>query len=203
MSERITYPIKKREGLGKGPNRRLREQGLVPGIFYSTTGENIPVVTEALPFEKLRATVGRTAVFNLDIEGEVKTCMLWKVEMHPFKNRVQHVDFYGVDLEKEISVKVAVKRIGNSKGVKAGGRLEEYRNVVTVIGKPELLPSDITVDVTEMQIEDEVFASDLQVPEGVRVAYDNDFVVLRIVPGRASAATEEGDEDDKKKKKKK
>ncbi len=202
MSERITYPIKKRDGLGKGANRRLREQGLIPGIFYSTTGENIPVVTESLPFERLYKSVGKTAVFNLDIEGESKPCLLWKIEMHPFKQRVQHVDFYGVDLEKEINVKVAIKRVGNSKGVKAGGRLEEYRDAVTIIGKPELLPPHITVDITEMQIEDAVFASALQLPEGVRVKYDNDFVILRIVPGRAAAATEESEDDGKKKKKK-
>ncbi|UZP68489.1 50S ribosomal protein L25 [Desulfovibrio mangrovi] len=201
MSERITYPVKKREGLGKGANRRLREEGLIPGIFYSTTGENIPVTTETLPFSKLFKSVGKTTVFNLDIEGESKPCMLWKVEMHPFKNRVQHIDFYGVDLEKEISVKVEVKLAGSSKGVKAGGRLEHYRNTVTITGKPELLPPFITVDITEMQIDSSVFASALQLPEGVRVVYDTDFVILRIVPGRA-AATEEAAADTGKKKKK-
>lgn len=201
MSERITYPVKKREGLGKGANRRLREKGLIPGIFYSPTGENIPVETEVLPFAKLYKSVGKTTVFNLDIEGESKPCMLWKVEMHPFKNRVQHIDFYGVDLDKEVSVKVEIKQVGSSKGVKAGGRLEDYRDTVTIAGKPELLPPFISVDITEMQIEDAVFASGLQLPEGVRVVYDNDFVILRVVPGRSSAAEEAPEETGKKKKK--
>ncbi len=201
MAERINFPVTKREGLGKGANRRLREQGLIPGIFYSTTGENIPVTTETLPFAKLYKTVGKTTVFNLDIEGETKPCMLWKVEMHPFKNRVQHIDFYGVDLEKEVSVKVEVKLTGASKGVKAGGRLEHYRDTVSIVGKPELLPSLITVDVTEMQIDSSVYASALQLPEGVRVVYENDFVILRIVPGRAATTEEVAEEAGKKKKK--
>lgn len=201
MSERTIFPVKKREGLGKGANRRLREQGLIPGIFYSTTGENIPVETETLPFAKLFKQVGKTTVFNLDIEGESKPCLLWKVEMHPFKNRVQHIDFYGVDLDKEVTMKVEIKRVGNSKGVKAGGRLEEYRDTVTMCGKPELLPPFITVDITEMQIDDAVFASALQLPEGVRVVFDNDFVILRITPGRAAVAEDAPAETGKKKKK--
>ncbi len=201
MSERIIYPVKKREGFGKGANRRLREKGAIPGIFYSPSGENVAVETETLPFDKLMQRVGKTTVFTLDIEGEQRPCLLWKVEMHPFKSRVQHVDFYGVDLDKEISIKVEVKRTGASKGVKAGGRLEEYRDTVMVSGKPELLPPFITVDITEMQIDDAVYASDLQLPEGVHVVYDNDFVLLRIVPGRASTGDEAAEADDKKKKK--
>lgn len=193
MSEKITFSVAKREGLGKGANRQLRVAGKVPGIFYSTTGENVPVQMNEMALIKLYEKAGLTNVIDLDIDGEVKECLIWKLERHPFKNRLQHVDFYGVDPNKEIRIKIAVRVTGESKGVKLGGRLEEYRQVVTVSAKPADIPNEIVVDVTDYDIHTSLKVSEIELPENVTAYYDNDFKVLAVVPGRGSAKAEEAE----------
>lgn len=190
MSEKITFSVTKREALGKGANRQLRVAGKVPGIFYSTTGENIPVQMDEMPLVKLYENAGLTNVIALDIDGEVKDCLIWKLERHPFKNRLQHVDFYGVDAEKELRIKIPVRVTGSSKGVKLGGRLEEYRQVITVSAKPADLPNEIVVDVTDYDINTSLKVSEVELPENVKAYYDDDFKVLAVVPGRGSAKAE-------------
>jgi len=190
MSEKITFSVVKREGLGKGANRQLRVAGKVPGIFYSTTGDNVPVQMDEMALIKLYEKAGLTNIIALDIEGEVKDCLIWKLERHPFKNRLQHVDFYGVDADKEIRIKIPVRVTGASKGVKLGGRLEEYRQVITVTSKPADIPNEIVVDVTDFDIHTSLKVSEIELPENVSAYYDNDFKVLAVVPGRGSAKAE-------------
>lgn len=187
----ITFSVEKREGLGKGANRRLRVAGKVPGIFYSTTGENVPVQMDEMALIKLYEKASLTNVIALDIEGETKDCLIWKLERHPFKNRLQHVDFYGVDADKEIRIKIPVRITGESKGVKLGGRLEEYRQVITVSAKPADIPNEVVVDITDFDINTFVKVSELELPENVSAYYDDDFKVLAVVPGRGSAKAAE------------
>jgi large subunit ribosomal protein L25 len=194
MSDKITFSVEKREGLGKGANRQLRVAGKVPGIFYSTTGENIPVKMDEMPLVKLYEKAGLTNVISLDIEGEVKECLIWKLERHPLKNRLQHVDFYGVDADKEIRIKIPVRVTGSSKGVKLGGRLEEYRQVITVAAKAADIPNEVVVDVTDFDIHTSLKVSEIELPENVTAYYDNDFKVLAVVPGRGSAKAEEAED---------
>lgn len=195
MSEKITFSVSKREGLGKGANRQLRVAGKVPGIFYSTTGENIPVQMDEMPLVKLYEKAGLTNVIALDIDGEVKECLIWKLERHPFKNRLQHIDFYGVDAEKELRIKIPVRVTGTSKGVKLGGRLEEYRQVITVSAKPADIPNEVVVDVTDYDIHTSLKVSEIELPENVSAYYDDDFKVLAVVPGRGSAKAAAEDEE--------
>ena len=70
MADLNILSAQKRAGLGKGANRRLRLEEAVPGVFYSTTGENIPVQVSARAFSKVFSKVGRTTVFNLEIEAD-------------------------------------------------------------------------------------------------------------------------------------
>lgn len=133
MSIEKTLSVQKREGCGKGPAGRLRAQKLIPGVFYTAKGENVAVQAPALPLEKLFEEVGRTTVFNLEIDDNgqknVHPVMFWQVQSHPYKKAFTHVDFYGVDLNKTVTVEVPLEIVGVSRGVKLGGILEIYREV--------------------------------------------------------------------------
>ena len=154
MTIEKTLSVQKREGSGKGPAGRARTQDMIPGVFYTAKGDNISVQSPVLPFEKLFAEVGHTTVFHLEIDDNgTKTtypALVWEVQRHPYKNQYTHIDFYGVDLEKEITVEVPLEFVGVSKGVKLGGILETYREVVRLSSRPLDMPKKITIDVTEM-----------------------------------------------------
>ena len=139
MAIEKTLCAQKREGAGKGCAHQLRAQSLVPGVFYNGKGENIKVQVPALPLEKLYFEVGTSTVFNLEIDDNgTKTtypCFFWDVQKHPYKKKFTHIDYYGVDLEKEVKVEVPLVFTGTAKGVKLGGMLETYREEVLISAK--------------------------------------------------------------------
>lgn len=196
MSEMKTLSVQKRNTLGKGPSRRLREEAIVPAVYYAPDGKNILVQVALNPLNKIYEQVGRTNVFNLEIDDNgTKTThpvFVWDAQYHPVKNTFTHIDFYGVDLDKEVKVKVRLRFVGTSKGVKAGGKMEVYREEVTLIAKPQDMPRVVNIDVTDFELGTNLRASGLKLPEGVRVEYKSDFSILAVM---AKDKAKEGEEE--------
>jgi large subunit ribosomal protein L25 len=198
MAELLKLNVQERTELGKGPNRRLRATGMVPGIYYDATGVNIPVKVEMVPLQKAYAAVGNAQVFELVLDRGGKTetmpALLWRVRNEPVKGVPEHVDFFGVDLTKEIKVAVHFELTGSSKGVKLGGVLEQYRDSIEVICKPMDIPESIVIDITEMDIMDSVHIEDVAFPEGVTPVFDENYAVLSVTAIQEEDEDEEGAE---------
>ncbi len=202
MSIDKTLSVKKREDSGKGASGRLRAKDLVPGVFYTSSGQNIMVQAQTLPLEKIYESVGHTTVFNLEIEDEngkdTHPVLIWQVQRHPYKNYFLHIDYYGVDLDKEVKVEVPVEYTGIAPGVKLGGILETYRENVRLASKPLDMPKKVVVDVSGLNIGDTITVEDLKLPENVHAVYDQSYAVVSvlakskdddIVEGEGEAAT--------------
>jgi large subunit ribosomal protein L25 len=193
MAEQMTLAVEKRTATGKGPNRRLRAAGLIPGVYYNSTGENIQVQVKELPLQKTYQKLGVNHVFQLEIDdaGQKthKPALFWKILNHPFKNQVLHVDFYGVDLTKELKLMVPVEITGESVGVKKGGKLDVYRDQIEVLCLPLSIPDKIVIDVTDLEISKAVHVADLVLPQGVKAIYDSNFTVVGV-----NMPTEEAEE---------
>jgi large subunit ribosomal protein L25 len=195
MSIEKTLQVQKRNGLGKGASRRLRADALVPGIFYNGKGENIALQIPSLPMEKLLAAVGRNTVFHIEIDNggkkEKYPALIWDIQYHPYKRAFLHVDFYGVDLHKDVIVRVPLEFIGVSKGVKLGGQLETYRENVRLSGKPLELPKKITIDVTELDINAAIHVAALSLPKGISAVYSTNYCIVAVhIPGAEEEGTE-------------
>lgn len=192
-----TLSVQTRKEAGKGPSGRLRSKDLVPGVYYTADGKNIPVQAQELPLDKIYESVGHTTVFNLEIDDngkkELHPVLIWQVQRHPYKKKFLHVDYYGVDLDKDVKVEVPLEFVGTSKGVKLGGVLETYRESVRLASKPLHMPKKITVDVTDMQIGDTLNIADLSLPPEVRAVFDHNYALVSVMAkGKEDAeATEE------------
>lgn len=188
----------KREGSGKGAAHQLRARNLVPGVFYNGKGVNINVAVPTLPLEKLYFEIGSTTVFNLEIDDNgTKTTypvFFWDVQKHPYKKRFTHIDYYGVDLEKEVMVEVPLEFVGMAKGVKLGGVMETFREVVLVAAKPLEMPHKISVDVSGLEINQNISVSTLKMPEGARAVYDENYTIVAVNEKSAEEVAEEAAE---------
>lgn len=197
MKETQSLAVKTRAGIGKGANRKLRADDLVPGVYYDAKGVNIPVMVEHLPLQKLYSKTASSHVFDLKIESdtgtETKPALIWKLEHHPTKPRITHVDFYGVDLTKAIRVHIPVEVTGKAKGQIKGGTLEIHRETVEVTSLPLAIPDKVVIDITNLDINESVQVADLVLPEGVKAVYDDNFAILGImVPETEAGPGEEG-----------
>ena len=190
MSQTQSLAVKTRAGLGKGACRKLRADDMVPGVYYDAKGVNVPVMVEHLPLQKLYSKIASSHVFDLQIEGETKPALVWKVEHHPTKPRITHVDFYGVDLTKEIQVRVPVEVVGKSKGQVKGGQLEIHRESIEVLCLPLVIPDKIVLDITNVDINESILIADVVLPEGVKAVYDNNYAVIGVLATAAEAAGE-------------
>jgi large subunit ribosomal protein L25 len=198
MSIEKTLCAQKREESGKGPSGRLRARDLVPGVFYTPGGENVSVQIPALPLGKMYAEMGYTTVFNLEIDDRgqksVHPVLIWKVQWHPYKKAFRHIDFYGVDLDREVKVEVPLEFVGTARGVKLGGVLETYRETLRLASKPMDMPQKVTIDVTNMDINDAITVQDLQLPADVRAVSDRNFVIVSVLTKSKDETEDEGTE---------
>lgn len=198
MDDLKVLNAQKRDTSGKGFNRRLRQEGVIPGVFYTGQGGNISVQMPAAALNKLFGEVGRTTVFNLEIAEGGKTSLhpvlIWDVQRHPVKNRITHVDFYGVDLDKPVKITVPIEFTGVARGTKVGGVLETYREQVQLVARPLDMPAKIVLDITSLDLGKTIQVADLQLPEGVRAAYDVNYAIVSVLmPGSGATEGAEGD----------
>lgn len=172
-----TVKVTERGERGKGPSRRLRVAGKVPGIYYDQKGANIMIQVDRLPLEKAWLRFGSSRVVNLEIDrtdGAAETCpaLIWRIKNEPVKGSPIHVDFFGVDLDKEIRVSVPFEVSGTAKGVKDGGILQMFRESIEVHCKPLDIPEAIVIDVTALDINENIAIDKVVFPEGVTPYYD-------------------------------
>jgi len=198
MAELLKLNVQERTEVGKGPNRRMRATGKVPGIYYDAHGTNIMVKMDMVPLQQAYAKVGNAQVFELVLEKDGKTetkpALMWRVRNEPVTGHPEHVDFYGVDLDKEIKIPVHFEITGSSPGVKLGGRMELYREVVEVVCKPMDIPESIVLDISSMNLLDSIRIEDVVFPEGVTPIFDENFAVLTITAKRVEDDGESEDE---------
>ncbi|MFP4314900.1 MAG: 50S ribosomal protein L25 [Desulfovibrionales bacterium] len=202
MPEQLQIAVEARKDTGKGSNRRLRAQGLVPGIFYDGKGENIPVQVANIPLEKLFSKVKSSMVFDLVINDGGKTVtkpvLIKELRHHPIKPFIEHVDFYGLDLTHEIRLYVPVEVQGEPKGKEAGGIFNLYRDTLEVSCMPSAIPESIKIDISHLGMNDAIHIEEIQFPEGVTPIFEENFTIAGVTPStldKEEAAEEAAEEE--------
>jgi len=172
---------------GKNANRRLRGQGLIPGVLYGAKKETIPVAVSPKEIVSiLRSASGENTLFDLDLGGSKRKVILKECQREPVKGQLLHADFYEVALDKAIEVKVHIEVTGVPVGVKVqGGVLDFVTRELEVECLPTEIPDKIVVDVSELELGKHLRVSDLTIPPKVKVLTEADVVVVHVVVPRA------------------
>ncbi|MCF8040189.1 MAG: 50S ribosomal protein L25 [Desulfohalobiaceae bacterium] len=196
MAEQYSLRVEKRTGTGKNVMSRLRHSGYVPGVYYTKNGENIQVQVIYGELEKVFARAHKSNIVDLAIqdgpEQVNKPVLIWDIQKHPAKDLMLHVDFYGVDLKQEMEVDVGLEVTGESKGVAAGGIVTFYRDTIRVSCLPSVIPDQILIDVSELDINDSILVEDVVLPEGVTLKESEEgFAVVGVSPPEKTLEEEE------------
>ena len=182
--ERTKLTVAQRERLGSAESRRLRKEGLIPGVLY---GGGEPVAISIEQRELRRALTGAAGLHSiLDVEidgkGETHASILKEYQVDPVRGGVTHVDLQEVRLDKPISASVSVQLEGgeDAPGVREGGVLSQPLREVTVEALPLEVPEHLVLDVSGMEIGGTLRISDLTAPEGVTLLDDSGMVVATV-----------------------
>src|SRR6516165_2738658 len=110
----IVVSAKTRTDRGKNAARRLRREGLVPGVVYGGKGENVAVAVDPKALQRvLRSEAGRNSILKLDIANAGSTNAIlksWQVD--PIKEKFLHADFYRIAMDVAIRVTVPIHAVG-------------------------------------------------------------------------------------------
>lgn len=198
MSMNVTLNAEKRTEAGKGVARKLRAAGRIPAVVYGQGEPAQALTVDAHEADLLfhRISVENTIV-DLEIAGEKAAVptLVRDVQVHPFKPNILHIDFYKIEKGVEVEVDVPLVLTGESPGVRLrGGRLNQVIKDLHVASVPSKIPDEITYDISSMDIGDVAHASDLDLPEGVRLAIDPERTICIVDAPRGGAQAAEGDE---------
>ena len=193
----ITINGSQRESVGKSSTKALRNAGMVPCVVYG--GEKpVHFSADEISFSKLVYTPdAHTVVVSLDGKEEINA-IIQDIQFHPVSEKILHVDFFQLFENKEINMTIPVKFSGNAPGVRLeGGLLFKNKRKLYVKALPKNLPDFISVDISNLHLNDKITIQDLLNNDYVFVHPEN-MVVCQVKMSRASlsltTAEEEGEE---------
>jgi large subunit ribosomal protein L25 len=174
----IQLTAQPREGLGSRKTKRLRDQGLIPGVVY---GHKEAVVPVTLPKKELTTHIDRGAhVFDLALDGRTEKVLVKDVQYDHLGLEILHIDFARVSLDERVEVTVPLELKGTPKGEAEGGVLQQIVNELEIECLVTEIPDNVTHSVSEMGIDDVVHISDLKLPAGAKALQDPDLIVAMV-----------------------
>lgn len=153
-----------REGKGKKAARTLRAEGLVPGVIYGGT-EEIHFAAPLLAFRGLVYSA-EFQIAEINIDGKVYKTILKDIQFDVVTDGLNHIDFLELVDDKKVIAHLPLKIVGQSVGVKAGGRLVVKMNTLKVRTLPKFLVENIEVDITNLELNGNVRVEDVTFENG-------------------------------------
>ena len=150
-----------RANVGKKDAKKQRREGLIPSVLYGGK-EQVHFALKELDFDRLIFSAD-VYLINLNIDGKEYQTILQDVQYHPVTDKVLHADFLETTPEKPVIIKLPVHFMGDVPGVIAGGRLIKKLRKILVKGLIEDMPDFIEIDMSELDIGDNITIKDLQI----------------------------------------
>jgi large subunit ribosomal protein L25 len=177
----VSLETREREGRGKNDARRLRARGFVPAVLYGDGANDSSVM--AVPDRPLDYTlthVGDNALYDLNVGGRSLTARVVDVQRNPVSGKLVHVDFAPVNMREKIVVTVPVAVIGEAQGVTDGGVLQQVAYEIEVETLPGDIPEQVELDVSALNVGENLTLGDLRLPEGVVLQSDPEEVAATV-----------------------
>jgi large subunit ribosomal protein L25 len=175
---------------GKGASRELRRNGFIPAVIYGVGSEpeHLAVNTRDLG-AALRLGHFFTTTQEVEIDGKKTKVLAREIQRHPVTENPIHIDFIRYNAKQMVHVNVMTKVVGEETcpGIKLGGVLQLIETDVEVVCRADSIPSEIVIDISELNIGESVHLSSVKLPEGVKAAVtDRDLTIASIIATRTS-----------------
>ncbi|PSL42255.1 LSU ribosomal protein L25P [Salsuginibacillus halophilus] len=167
----------------RAEKKRLRREGFVPGVLYGKTTESKAVSVPNVAFIKTMREAGRNGIVELNFDNGAKHKVIVNdVQTDSLKDTYEHIDFFEVDLTQDMDADVTVNLVGEAPGEKEGGVVSHLQFTLSVRALPEEIPEQIEVDISELNIGDSIFVSDLKSDKTFEFNADPEEAVVTVVP---------------------
>ncbi len=183
MSKIVTIKAATRSQAGKGAARSVRRTGDVPGVVYGDK-QDPQLITLTYKNVQPHVETGRflSTLVDLEVDGKTVRAIPRDVQFEPVKDRIIHVDFLRLGKDARIAVNIPVhfRNQEAAPGLKAGGVLNIVSHSVSLYCPADFIPDDIVVDLTGMQIGQNIHLSGVKLPDRVTSALRDDVTLCAI-----------------------
>jgi len=194
--ERLKLEVREREERGSRHTRRLRSQGLVPGVLYGKGHSRAIVVPERVLRSAMSGPSGLHVILDVVIEGQTTThpSVLADYQQDPIRGTISHIDLREVRLDQPIHATVVVQLVGESPGVKSGGVLSLVTRELNVEALPANIPEHLEADLSTMEVGDVLRLEDIRPISDVTFLDDpHETVIATVSLPRGYAELEEAE----------
>ena len=188
----LNLTVDKRNITGKKVST-LRKSGITPLHLYGSDIDSQSLQCDTVQLSKIVSTAGTNVPVNVIVSGieNDNLCFIREVQYHPVTDRLVHVDFFRVNVEKPVRAQVPILLEGMSPAVRsAGGTLLQPLQRVTVEALPLNIPSSLVLQ-AELLIDFEIklYVKDISIDESVQIINDSEELVASVVAPRVDAET--------------
>ncbi len=120
--------------------------------------------------------------------------MIKELQAHPVSGNFIHIDFYEIDMKRQIKVMVPVITKGQAMGVENGGMLNIVRRELELLCLPGDIPEAVEIDITDLDIGDSIHLEDIPLGDNIEMAGDVNFTVVTVLSPKAEEEAVEGEE---------
>lgn len=174
-----------RVGLGKSATKALRKEGKVPCVLYGKD-KLVHFGVYEIDFKNLVYTPNSYAVL-LDVNNEKTLAKLQDIQFHPVSEAIVHADFMSIDVNKPVEMPIPVKVVGNSPGVRAGGKLQLKIQKLKAVGLIKDMPDFVEVNIDKLELGKSIRVKEINV-EGLQFTDAPENTILTVAQTRASRA---------------
>ena len=193
----VTVKANTREDFRRSATNELRNNGKVPAVVYGQNQEPISISVDSLELLKTLRDEGRNVIISLDVEGKSPIdVMLHEHQIEPIRDELYHADFFRIDMSSEVDVQVPIHVDGEPQGVKDGGILSQPLHELAVRAKPNDIPEEIKLDVTNLEVNDSLLVSDLKEGRNYEIMEDETTTIVTVLPPQTEEVVEPGEGQD-------
>ena len=164
----------------------LRKSGVIPAVFYGAGKDTTSISIPNVEFKKVWRDAGESSAIKIGMGGAAGSdidALIHEVQVDPVTGEPIHVDFLAIDMKKKITVNVPLEFEGVSNAVKSGlGNLVKVLHEIEIEALPSDLPHNLVVDISSLEtLENQIFVSDIKLPNGVVAITGGEEVVASII----------------------
>jgi large subunit ribosomal protein L25 len=188
-----------REDMGSAESKRLRKDGNIPAVVYGMGMDPLSVAVNAREFRNaLKTEAGTNVIINLEVGSDNYTALAREIQKHPYRDEYLHIDLIQIDLTQTVEADVQIDFVGIPIGVKEeGGLVQTVNSSISISALPTNIPTSIELDISALNVGDNLTATDVNLPEGVELANEDDeSLLVTITLPRAAVEEEEENLDE-------
>jgi len=177
--EKTKLKASERKDFTKSGTRKIRREGLIPGVFYSKHNKPIHIDVADRAINRLVFT-SKTHLISLEIEGHDEyECIIKDIQFDPVTDKVIHFDLLGLTKGEKIRLEIPVQLVGSPVGVKEGGIVQHVMHKIEVECLPRNIPEHIVIDISGLKLGDSIHLVDLTI-ENIEFTDAKESLVVQV-----------------------